>query len=287
MSNLQTNIQNNFGGGVPAYRDFLLRTEGRANVLKYTLENREKYFEELEKHPIRSKYQPDKEAFKQALFSRKTDPTRDRKLQWLIATAKLNQSERFGVGLGEAYGKDQDKLDTQSELLYVQLQEHYHTRILAEVVDMFGLKMPMVPPTFMMRQMVKFFVAVPHDKTLIMVAASEMVGCNLFGAMRDEGIRLFADEPEVAARIESLYNEIFADEIGHVGFIAAKLGPVGKGIACWLSRNIVWKVIYSSTPELGILFGKKNLNESMKQPFDVQGFAAKFPHRSYAAAAIE
>ena len=33
---------------------------------------------------------------------------------------------------------------------------------------------------------------------------------------------MFADEPDVAARIEPLYCDILTDEIGHVGYCAAR-----------------------------------------------------------------
>jgi hypothetical protein len=46
----------------------------------------------------------------------------------------------------------------------------------------------------------------------------------LFRALRDKGVRLFADEPAVAERIRLLYNEILGNEIGQVGFIAVRLG---------------------------------------------------------------
>ena len=36
------------------------------------------------------------------------------------------------------------------------------------------------------------------------------------------------DDPEVAARIDSLYGEILTDEIGHVGYCAARCSPTGR-----------------------------------------------------------
>jgi hypothetical protein len=49
-----------------------------------------------------------------------------------------------------------------------------------------------------------------------------MAGCIMFDELRRIGIELFADEPEVAARIERLYSEILTDEVGHVGYCAAR-----------------------------------------------------------------
>lgn len=284
----QVEIQSikNIGGGVPAYRDFLIRTEGEANMMKFTLSTREKYFDELEKNAIKSNYKPDRETFLTAMYSRKFNPALDKKFYWIIATAKLNQSERFGIGLGEAYGKDQDKFDKEPERLYVMLQEHYHTRILGDVVRMFDLPLPMIPPSFWMRQMVKMFVAMPHERTLAIVAASEMVGCRLFGAMRDMGVELFKDEPEVSAQINNLYNEIFADEIGHVGFLASKLGKNGRAFARMLSKTIAFKTITGSVPELKAIFTKEQLANMMADDFDVYKMAEQFPERSWAAAQI-
>ena len=214
-----------FGGGVAAYRDFLLRTEGAADPVKFQLARRERFFAELESNRPRARLAVDRKVFLRNLRACHPESGLDRRLLWLVATAKLNQSERFGVGLGEVYGKEQDKFETESERLYVQLQEHYHSRILADVIAMFGLPFPTVPPQFALRATIRLFVALPHEWTLPLVGASEVVGCILFRQMRDEGVRLFADDPPVASRIAHLYDEILADEVGHVGFIAAKLSP--------------------------------------------------------------
>ena len=41
-----------------------------------------------------------------------------------ISTAKLNQAERFGVGLGETYGNNSGD-DVPPERVYMELEEHY------------------------------------------------------------------------------------------------------------------------------------------------------------------
>ena len=73
---------------------------------------------------------------------------------FLLATAKLNQAERFGVGLGETYGLNSDD-EPPPERVYLELEEHYHTRLLAYVLDVFDLTFQVVPPPFVMRQFVK------------------------------------------------------------------------------------------------------------------------------------
>lgn len=135
-----------FGGGVAAYRAFLLRTEGAADPVRLRLARREAYFEELEAERPRARYRPDRDVFRRNMYRRRPEDSLDARMLWLLATAKMNQSERFGVGLGELYGRGQRHFESQPERLYVQLQEHYHTRILADVISMFELPFPIVPP---------------------------------------------------------------------------------------------------------------------------------------------
>lgn len=272
--------------GVDAYRDFLIRTDGAADPLRFQLARREEYFAKLELDRPRARYAPDRDAFLRGMFAKRVEPGLDPRLLWLLATAKLNQSERFGVGLGEVYGKDQDKFEREPERLYVMLQEHYHSRLLADVVSMFALPFPTVPPRLAMRWTIQLFVWLPHEWTLPMVGASEIVGCHLFRAMRDEGLRLFADDPPVAERIRSLYDEILADEIGHVGFIAAKLSPRWRRATRWLARRVAWRSIVGAVPEVEVLFGKPALRALLATDLDVAGRAADFPGRAYAAAAM-
>lgn len=153
----------------------------------------------------------------------------DRKMLFLLATAKLNQAERFGVGLGETYGRNSDE-SLPPENVYLELEEHYHTRLLAYALDVFDLTFQVVPPPFVMRQFVKAGVFLPERLGFMFVGAAEMAGCVLFDELRRVGIELFADEPEVAARITLLYSEILTDEIGHVGYCASRCTAAERAI---------------------------------------------------------
>ena len=287
MSQLESTAMSDcFGGGVAAYRAFLLRTEGAADTLRFQLERRERFFAEFESTRPRARYAADRGVFLRNLRARRPEAGLDRRMLWLLATAKLNQSERFGVGLGEVYGKEQDRFETEPERLYVQLQEHYHSRILADVISMFGLPYPTIPPRLPLRATIRLFVALPHEWTLPLVGASEVVGCILFRAMRDEGLRLFSDDPAVADRIARLYGEILADEVGHVGFIAAKLSPRWRSITRFLAREIAWRSIVGSVPELVVLLGQSELRRLLRQRFDVEREVETFRGRAYAAAAL-
>jgi hypothetical protein len=275
-----------FGGGVAAYREFLLRREGAADPLRYRLERREQFFADFEAARPRARYEADPQLFLRNLRARRPEPGLDQRMLWLVATAKLNQSERFGVGLGQVYGKEQDKFETEPERLYLGIQEHYHSRILADVISMFGLPFPTIPPKLALRLTIRLFVALPHEWTLPLVGASEVVGCILFRAMRDMGVRLFSDDPPVADRIARFYDEILADEVGHVGFIAAKLSPGWRAVTRFLARELAWRSIVGSVPEVVALVGKSELRRLLRQPFDVEHEARGFAGRAYAAAAL-
>jgi hypothetical protein len=81
-----------------------------------------------------------------------------------------------------------------------------------------------------MRQFVKLTVFVPEGPSFPFVGAAEMAGCAMFDLLGRAGVALFADEPEVAERIGLLYGEILTDEIGHVGYCAARCSDAGRGV---------------------------------------------------------
>ena len=139
---------------IDGYRDFLRRRDGEADLLNRRLANREDFFDGLETNPVRSVHPADRTTFLRNMRRRKPEPGLDRKMLFLLATAKLNQAERFGVGLGETYGLNSDE-NLPPERVYLELEEHYHTRLLAYVLDVFDLTFQVVPPPFVMRQFVK------------------------------------------------------------------------------------------------------------------------------------
>ena len=181
----------------------------------------------MEADPVRSTHHIDRKVFARNLRRRRPEPGVDRQMLFLLATAKLNQAERFGVGLGETYGHNSGD-DVPPERVYMELEEHYHTRLLAYVLDIFGLPFQVVAPPLVMRQFVKTAVFLPERMSFMFVGAAEMAGCIMFDELRRVGVELFADEPDVAARIERLYSEILTDEVGHVGYCAARCTPAER-----------------------------------------------------------
>ncbi len=267
---------------VDGYLAFLAGRDGRPDLLRHTLARREAFFERLAREPLVPSYRPDRETFLRNLARHRPEHGLDPRMLWLLATAKANQAERFGVGLGELYGK----LDPENAVrLHIALQEHYHTRILADVASIFGLPVHPRPPRFFARTLVKILVATPERWNLPLTGAAEMAGCVIFRALRDRGVALFADEPAVAARIRLLYDEILADEIGHVGYIAAVLGPTGRAVMRRLYRMLGQRLA-RQFPELVVLLGRRELARRFDEAFRLDAMAAELPGRAYAAASI-
>ena len=164
------------GVGIEGYRDYLVRRDGDADLLNRRLAGREEFFGALEANPVRSSRPIDRDVFMRNLRRRRPEPGLDRDDAVLPATAKLNQAERFGVGLGETYGFNSGD-DRPPERAYMELEEHYHTRLLAYVLDIFDLPFQVVAPPLVMRQFVKINVFLPERLGFLFVGAAEMAGC--------------------------------------------------------------------------------------------------------------
>jgi hypothetical protein len=270
------------GLGIDGYRDYLARRDGDADLLNRRLASREEFFEALVADPVRSTHPIDRRVFTRNLRRRRPEPGLDRKMLFLLATAKLNQAERFGVGLGETYGFNSGE-GVPPERVYMELEEHYHTRLLAYVLDMFGLPFQVVPPPLAMRQFVKIAVFAPQRVGFPFVGAAEMAGCIMFDELRRVGVQLFADEPEVATRIERLYSEILTDEVGHVGYCAACCTPVERAMMRWLYPRF-GRLFARQTAEISLLTDPKDLHARLDRHFDVEELSAGLSNETFLAA---
>ncbi len=267
------------GTGIEGYREFLARRDGEADLLNRRLANREHFFTELEDNPVRSARPTDRATFVRNLRRRQPEPGLDPKMLFLLATAKLNQAERFGVGLGETYGRNSDE-NLPPENVYLELEEHYHTRLLAYALDVFDLTFQVVPPPFVMRQFVKTGVFLPERLSFLFVGAAEMAGCIMFDELRRVGVKLFADEPEVSERIELLYSEILTDEIGHVGYCASRCTSAERAIMRRI-YPLIGRLFARQTVEISLLIDPKELHARLDRPFKVEELTAGLSNETY------
>jgi hypothetical protein len=268
--------------GTQRYLDFLSGRDGEPDFARHTLTRREAFFAALARDPVRSRRRIDRETFLRNLDRGRPEPGLDDRMLWLLATAKANQAERFGIGLAELYGRIRD--DSPPVQVHLQLQETYHTRILADVVAIFGLPVHARPPVLLARMMIRWIISVPEAWRLPVAGCGEMAGCVLFRALRERGLALFADEPEVAGRIRLLYDEILADEISHVGFIAWQLGPRGRALMRGLYRALGARLV-GQMPEAVRLFGRTELARRFGA-FRLEEMAREYPRLAFTAATI-
>ncbi len=263
------------------YREFLVARDKAADLLRHRLAKREAFFDDLARRPVRSSAPVDRATYFRNVARRRPEHGLEPRMLWILATAKANQAERFGVGLAELL---ECVNADDSARVHVALQETYHTRMLADVVAMFGLSVSVRPPRAFVRLMIHLMVSAPERWTLPLVGASEMVGCVLFRALRDKRVELFADEPAVAERIRLLYNEILADEIGHVGFIAARLDEHGRSMTRRLYARLA-STLASQFSEIDALFGSSEMARRFSA-FHLADAAAELPNLAFAAAQI-
>lgn len=243
------------GSGIEGYRAYLTRRDGDADLLHRRLASREEFFNGLEADPVRSARHIDRNMFLRNLRRRKPELGLDRRTLFLLATAKLNQAERFGVDLGDTYGRIGGE-DEPPERLYLALEEHYHTRLLAYVADMFDLPFQVVVPPLVMSE----------------------------SASRSRvGVELFADEPEVAGRIDRLYSEILTDEVGHVGYCAASCTGPERAIMRWLYPRF-GRLFARQTAEISLLTDPGKLRARLDEPFDVARLTAGLSNETFLAA---
>jgi hypothetical protein len=268
--------------GIVRYREFLSARDGDADFLSHRLSKREAFFDQLVRNPVRSCARIERAVYFRNMARRRPEPGLDSRMLWILATAKTNRTERFGVGLTELLGRI--NADSDPARVHIMLQETYHTRILAEVVALFGLPVHARPPRLFWRLMIHFMVSAPERWTLPLVGASEMAGCVLFRGLRDTGIELFADEPEVAERIRLLYNEILADEVGHVGFIAARLTERGRAEMRRLYTRMT-SMFARQSAEVVALLGCEEMAKRL-DAFHLAEAAAELPGLTFAAALI-
>jgi hypothetical protein len=268
--------------GIEGYRNYLAQRDGKADLLNRHLAGREEFFAALEKDSVRSTRLLDRDVFARNLHRRRPEPGLTREMLFLLTTAKLNQAERFGVGLGEIYGYNSGE-DRPPERVYMELEEHYHTRLLVYVLDIFGMPFRVIAPPLMLRQFVKINVFLPERLGFVFVGAAEMAGCIMFDELRRVGVELFADEPHVAERIQRLYSEILTDEIGHVGYCAARCTSPERAIMRRLYPYI-GRLFARQTAEVSQLIDPKKLCARLNRPFDIAELTAGLPNDTFLAA---
>jgi hypothetical protein len=263
------------------YARFLDARDGPPDPDRRLLPRREEFMEWLELHPVRSRFVLGEERLLRNLSRRRSDPDLDLRIGWLLAAAKSSQGESYATDLVER-GIDLRTLDAVR--LHMHLQETYHTRMLAEIFAIFGLPNRVPPLEGFLRTVIRSGLMAPGNCVMPFIGASEMVGCVLFRTLAERAIDVFRDEPEVGQRLRLVLREILRDEIGHVGYHAATLGPVGRRVMRRLCCPLGMLIIHqSSAAEL--LLGRQAMREGFRA-FSLERLLAECDPPAYAARLI-
>jgi hypothetical protein len=86
----------------------------------------------------------------------------------------------------------------------------------------------------------------------------------------------------VAARIELLYTEILTDEVGHVGYCAARCTPAERAIMRRLYPRIA-RLFARQTYEISLLTDREQLHARLDRPFDVEELTADLSNETFLA----
>ncbi len=209
------------------YIAFALARDGEPNVKQRTLARREAFFRELAERPAPAW---DGEPIGQADFTRwhvgerpllEAPPL----IVWLVRIARAQEGEGWGV----EYLLDRggfDGLGQRGRLRprdFADLEEVYHTRIMHEVVRLFGVDFKLRVPPWSIQQPVKLMAHLPQRASYLLLLAGELMGTVAFCMLATKGERLLTGHPSVQERVRLLLDEILVDEIGHVTFLLGSM----------------------------------------------------------------
>jgi hypothetical protein len=156
-----------------------------------------------------------------------------RRREWLLAATKANEGESYGVEIEiDRYVKRGGfpGFETPELMLRVLMQESYHCRILAELCRTVGVPAVRETPAWPTRAFLVVIGAVPAVLRWAIVLAGECIGATLFRRLHD-ALPECGFAPREQERLQGMIREIWRDEVLHVAFLRAALGPIGLRIS--------------------------------------------------------
>lgn len=260
------------------YLTYLRQRNGLPDLATRTFPCREALFRELMTNPIRRTGQPavDQQRFTENYLRRRPAVGLDERLLWALCMGKGNRSERHGIDY-KLKKKGYSPGGAENPFVYIEIEETYHSRILADALQTIGIKLEFTPPYGLTRWLIELLGVAPHPLADVFVLDAEVVGVILFKLLREKALQLFGDQPVPLSRIEGLLRQILVDEVGHVHFLRSRLGPVRLAIARSL-LPLVARALLDDLPEFGLLFGRDELMAEALRA-DVDGAAASFAER--------
>jgi hypothetical protein len=210
-----------------AYHKFLIERDGVLDLEKRQLGRREEGMARYER-PLSRIREVDRDLFasQYASFSPKAQMAPE--LLLLLALTKLNAAEAYGVNVGyESTVRRALKKDDNLELM-VMIEETYHTRILVSTALSYGIevKSAYTPPAAL-RGLITSIVKTPTAIARPLTLAAEILAVLMFLNLIEKSRLVLRHDPELRDSVEERLCEILTDELGHVSYNRALIGPIG------------------------------------------------------------
>lgn len=249
------------------YLAWLRELDGVPDLRTFTSSVRERLYAEIASNPIRRDGPPavDPARFDQnANAQDAADVGLDERTLWAVMAARSSRHEQYAVRYLAQIGR-YDRADPNHPQTYIDVQEHYHARLLDELLRTLGLEPRWRPPPPLSRLMLRQIVRLPPWLSDMSVLCGELVGVAVFSLLREHAARLFGDHPASLARIQRLLDLILLDEVGHVYYLRSRLGQ-GRLWLCRAMLPIISRVLMADMPEAERLFGRREVLDRIQQP---------------------
>jgi hypothetical protein len=205
-----------------AHLELMVARDGALDPGRGALPSRDAVLAELRlRRPRWHTAPPDGTAF--ARFTRRPSPADlDPRLVWLLAAAKANQGEQYGIELEIRRFAERNFAGIDRQFLYVAFEDHYHTQLLAELSRACGIEHEIGVPPWYHRGLIRLMNHLPDRLRFVPILCGEVMGAVIFQLLLDT-VHVFHRDPEVEERMRWIVREVLIDEIGHITFSRARL----------------------------------------------------------------
>jgi hypothetical protein len=253
-----------------AYRAFLDARDGAPDVSARRLALREPRMDAIESRSLVWEGAADSRAFAECMNG-DDSRVRDARTEWVLVAGLANQTEGYGVDveLPRVTRKGTlPRLRQPDLLLSIYVQEAYHCRILAEACRCCGIRLVRRPPGIANRILIGVIGMLPGALRWIPIMAGELVGTAVFRHLAAR-LDLFDERPDVRETLRALLDEIWIDEVGHVAYLRAQLGPIALAAVRTLLPLVVLGVIKDLPPLRQLGMTAKALMDSLREGVEI------------------
>ncbi len=214
-----------------AYHRFLVARDGTMDLEKRQLSHREDGMARYETRLPRIR-EIDRDLFAKQSGSFDANAEMSPEMLLLLALVKINAAEAFGVDKSyDGVLRRALKNDDPCELILL-CEETYHTRILVSTALSYGVELTSAyqPPTSL-RTLISAIGLAPPFFSRPLVLASEVLAVLMFLNLLEKSRVVLGHDPELRDGVEERLCEIITDELGHMSFNRACIGPAGMAQA--------------------------------------------------------